>query len=105
MEALKIRRIRIDMLFVCKLIHNLVKCNLNEYTLLYSNVHNTRGNCFKLNKTHYNLIISQNHFVNRYVNNWNLLRDNILCAPSFIVFRKHLLLFDKFILRGHVLNV
>ena len=93
------------MLFVYKLLHNFVKYNLSEYILLYPNAHNTRDNCFKLTKTHSFLIIRKNHFVNRCVNNWNLLSDNIVCAPSFTVFRKRLLLFDKFILRGHALNV
>ena len=55
LETLELGRIRVDMLFVYKLLHNLVKCNLSEYILLHPNVCNTRGNCFKLNKTQANL--------------------------------------------------
>ena len=102
-ESLELRRIRSDMYFVHKLFHCLVKCNLSEFIMVSSNIHNTKGNCFKLRKTQAHLIIRLNHFVIRWVNNWNLLSYNIVCSYSF-VFKKRLISFDKFIVRGHALN-
>ena len=49
-------RIRMDMLFVNKLLHGSVKCNLLNYVNVSTGEHNTRGNLFKLNKSHAKLI-------------------------------------------------
>ena len=95
------------MCFVYNLLRSIVKCNLSELITVPSNIHNTRGNAFKLKKTFSHLIIRLNHFVIRCVNNWNLLNDNIACSYYFTMFKKRLLglSFDKFIVRGHALNV
>ena len=77
-ESLELRKIRSDMCFVYKLLHSPVKFNLSDFITVPSNIHNTRGNCFKLKKTHPHLIIRFNHFVIRCVNNWNLYRIIIL---------------------------
>ena len=53
------------------------------------------GICLNI-KASANLIIRLYHFV-IYVNNWNLL-NYYICASSFTVFKKNLLLFGKFIL-------
>ena len=58
--------------------HSLVRCNLAEYIIVSSNIHNTKDNYFKLKKSQANLIIPQNQYVNKCVNNWNLLKDNIV---------------------------
>ena len=49
-ESLELRRIRPDMYFVYKLLHSLVKFNLSELNTISSNIHNTRGDCFKFKK-------------------------------------------------------
>ena len=90
---------------VYKLLHSPVKFNLSEFITVSSNIHNSRGNCFKLKKAHAYLIIRLNHFVIRCVYNWNLLNNNIVCTYSFTMFKKCLLSFDKFIFSGHALNV
>ena len=84
LESFQLRRVRSDLGFVLKLIHSLVtfvKCYLYEYIL----------------------VLRLKHFVTRRVNNWNLLNDNIVSLSFFTVFKKSLLPFDKFILRGHTL--
>ena len=55
----KLRRIRSDTYFVYKLLHSLVICNLYEFIMVSSNIHNTSGNCFKLKK---NTCLSENTF-------------------------------------------
>ena len=67
-----------DILFVYKLLHSCVKCNLLDYVYVSTGVHNIRGNLFKLNKSHTKLIVRQNHFVIRCINNWNSLSNNIV---------------------------
>ena len=84
-ESLELRRIRLDMCFVYKLLHSLVNCNSSEFITVSLNIHNTRGNCFKLEKTHAHLIIRLNHSVTRCVNNWSLFNDNIVYSYSFTV--------------------
>ena len=37
------------MLFVFKLLHGCLKCNLSDYVSISTGVHNTRGNLTKLN--------------------------------------------------------
>ena len=94
------------MCFVYKLLHSLVRCNLSEFIVVSSSIYNNIGNCFKFKKKAYaHLIKRLNHFVIRCVNNWNLLNNNIVSSYSFTKFKTHLVSFDKFIVRGHALNV
>ena len=64
-ESLELRKLRSDKCFVYKLLHCLIKWNLSEFITVSTNIHNTRGNCFKLKKIHAHLIIRLNHFVIR----------------------------------------
>ena len=105
LEPLELRRIRIDMSFVYKLLHDCVKCNLLDYVNVSTGVHNTRGNLFKLNKSHVKLIMRQNHFVIRFINNWNSLSNNIVCASTCAVFKRLLMAYTNFNLRGRAFNV
>ena len=88
------------MLFVFKLLHGCVKCNLLDYFNVSTCVHNTKGNLFKQNKSHAKLIMRQNHFVIRFINNLNSLSNNIVCASTCSVFKRQLLTYTNFNLRG-----
>ena len=105
LEPLELRRIRTDMLFVYKLLNGIIKCNLIEYVKISDNMHNTRGNSKKLEKPYAKLLIRNNHFVVRCVNNWNSLTSDIVCAKSYNLFRKYVYMFNNFTLRGHAFNV
>ena len=105
LEPLELRRIRTDMLFVYKLLNGIIKCNLIEYVKISDNMHNTRGNSKKLEKPYAKLLIRNNHFVVRCVNNWNSLTNDIVCAKSYNLFRKYVYMFNNFTLRGHAFNV
>ena len=104
LEPLELRRIRIDMLFVYKLLHGCVKYNLLDYVNVSTGVHITRGNLFKLNKSHAKLIMRQNHFVIRCINNWNSLSNNIVCTSTCAVFKRQLMAYTNFNLKGYAFN-
>ena len=67
-------------------------------------VHNTRGNLFKQNESHAKLIMRQNHFVIRWINNWNSLNNNFVCALTYAVFKRQLMAYINFNLRGQAIN-
>ena len=96
LKPLELRRIRMDMLFIYKLLHYCVKYNLLDHVNVSTGVHNTRGNLFKLNKSHAKLIMRQNHFVIRFINNWYSLSNNIVCALICAVFKRQLMAHKKF---------
>ena len=104
LEPLELRRIRMDMLFVYKLLHGCVKCNLLDYVNVSTSVHNTRGNLFKLNKSHVKLIMRQNHFIIRCINKWNSLSNNIVYTSTYAVFERNLMAYTNFNLREHAFN-
>ena len=68
-------------------------------------VHNARGYLLKLNKSHAKLIMRKNHFVIRCTNNWNFLSNNIVCASTCTLFKRHLMAYTNFNLGGHAFNV
>ena len=104
LEPLELRRIRMDMLFVYKLLHGCVKCNLLDYVNVSTSVHNTRGNLFKLNKSHVKLIMRQNNFIIRCINKWNSLSNNIVYTSTYVVFERNLMAYTNFNLREHAFN-
>ena len=104
LEPLELRRIRIEMLFVYKLLHGCVKYNLLDYGNVSNCIHNTRGNLLKLNKSLAKLIMRQNHFVIKCINNWNYLSNNIVRASTCAVFERQLMAYTNVNLRGHAFN-
>ena len=67
LEPLELRRIRMDMLFVYKLLHGCVKCNLLDYVNISTRVHSIRRNLFKLNNLQAKLIMRHNQSIIRCV--------------------------------------
>ena len=93
-----------DILFVYKLLRGCVKFNLLDYINVFTGVNNTRGYLFKIYKSYAKLIIRQNHFVIRYINNWNSLSNNIVCASTCAMFKRQLMVYTDFDLREHAFN-
>lgn len=92
-DSLQCRRIKADILFCYKLLHNLVDVNSNEFLTLSQNTH-LRGNKFKLVKHKPASARDANFFVNRVVNIWNSLPDSIVTAESVSCFKHRLNNFD-----------
>ena len=87
------RRVKADLVFCYKLLHNLVDVNCNEFFTLSQNTH-LRGNRFKLVKSKFASVRDANFFVNCVVNIWNSLPDNIVTAESVSSFKHRLDSFD-----------
>ncbi len=87
LESLFIRRIKFDLIFVCKMLHNLVNLDANVY-FLFPPLASLRGNSFKLHHSFSRLDIRKYFFVNRVVHVWNKLPNNICGASSLNAFKK-----------------
>jgi hypothetical protein len=72
-DSLQCRRIKADLVFCYKILHNLVDVNSKELFTLSQNTH-LRGNKFKLVKPKSVSVRDANFFVNRVVNIWNSAR-------------------------------
>ena len=95
LEPFELRRIKMGMLLVYILLHGCVKCNLLDYVEISTDVRNTKENLFKLNKSHAKVIMQQTHFIIRCINNWNSLRNNIVCASTCAVFKRQLMAYTN----------
>ena len=71
-DAIEERRIKIDLIWMYKILHNLISINLGNNIKLSVNS-NTRGNMYKLYKCNFRLDIKQYFFCNRVINVWNSL--------------------------------
>ena len=80
------------------------KCNLFDYANVSTGEHNTKGNLFKLNKSHAKLILRQTHFFIRCKNR-NSVSNNTVCVSTCAVFETQLMAYTNFNLRGHAFNV
>ena len=89
LDSLQCRRIKADLIFCYKLLHNHVDVNPDEFFTLSQNTH-LRGNKFKLVKPKSASVRESNFFVNRVVNIWNSLPDYIVTAESVSSFKYRL---------------
>jgi hypothetical protein len=93
LDSLQCRRIKADLLFFYKLLHNIIDVNSNEFFTLSQNTH-LRGNEFKLVKPKPVSVRDADFFVNRVVNIWNSLPNSIVTAESVSCFKHRLNNFD-----------
>ena len=94
LPTLKYRRIRGDMIALFKIFCSNIIGNENVAPHLnLSSVVHTRGNKFKLVKSHVKYELFKNLFTNRVVDVWNSLPDDVVCAPTLGSFKTRL---DRF---------
>ena len=87
LESLELRRIHNDLIFVFKILNGLVDVNLvNDLNTSHIVNRCTRGNNCKLDKYRFNLDVRKFFFVNRVVNMWNMLSDDIICNRNVQIF-------------------
>ena len=53
---------------------------------------------------HAKLIMRQNYCVLRRINNWNSPSNDIVCASSYAMFKRKLVVFTNFMIRGNAFN-
>ena len=92
LESLELRRLKSDLVFVYKLIHNLVDIPFEDF-LKYSNSSSIRGNETRLLVQGSRLKIREDFFSNRVVKVWNSLDQNVVSSKTLYSFRSKL---DKY---------
>ena len=103
-DSLECRRIRADLIFVYKLLHNLIDINYTNFFELKTS--RTRGHRLSLVKPNFKKDVFKHSFAVRVVDWWNSLPENIANAPSLPIFRRLISTHDmtKFI-KGRGLDV
>ena len=100
LEALKLRRLHVNLITMNKILNGVICVNL-ESCISSSTMHSIRGYIFRLNKYRAKLEI-RNFFSMRSVKVWNSLPSDIVCCISVNSFVKRLKSFNIFhFLKGH----
>jgi hypothetical protein len=92
-DSLQCTRIKANLVFCYKILHNLVDVNSNKLFTLFQNT-NLRCNKFKFVKPKSVSVRDSNFSFNRVVNIWNSLPDSIVTAESVYSFNCRLNSFD-----------
>ena len=93
LDSLEIRRTKINLIFIYKMLHNLVDLNFNKFFTLnnYSNKHNLRRHQFQIYQPkHPNSIVRSQFFSYKIIAIWNQLPDELVSASSLILFKSKL---------------
>ena len=77
LESLDLRRIKCDVIMLFKILHGMIHVDLCNNSIAVSNAV-TRGNSYKLVKYRVRLDVREYFYVNRVVNVWNCLNDNVV---------------------------
>ena len=88
LESLELRRIKKDLVFVFKIIKNLVDLNFHDFFTFAPQV-GTRGNSLKLYPKFARKNAVYNSFCYRVINAWNYLPDS-MSSFSLVIFKKRL---------------
>ena len=85
LESLESRRIASDLIFMYKIVNNLVDLDMNNFFSLNSN--STRGHNLKINFQHARLNCRKYFFVNRTIPIWNQLPNEIVNCSNVNAFK------------------
>lgn len=83
--SLEEQRLRVDLIYTYRIIHNLIDLNFDEF-FQYSKAP-TRTNGYKLYKTYFRLDSSKGFFSNRVIDPWNDLPIDIVNSPTLNIFK------------------
>ena len=96
--TLETRRLRGDLIEVFKMVKGFTKVDFHKFFTFAD--YNFRCHKFKLTKNRFNKNIGKFTFVNRVINEWNLLTDEVVSADSVNCFKNRL---DKHLkIRGFI---
>ena len=85
LKSLEERRIMNDIIFLFKMLHNLVDLPFDNYFSFNTNA--TRGHSMKLNKNHSRIDCRKYFFCNRVIDIWNSLDERVVCMTSIHNFK------------------
>ena len=87
LKRLELRRIYADLVFLFKLLHWIVSCNLLDHINLATGVCTvTRGHRYKLTTTRTNKLVFSTYFTNRVAPMWNYLSDSCFIPDDLCSF-------------------
>jgi hypothetical protein len=89
METLELRRLKTDLMMMFKILNNLVDIDFSDFFSL-SEVTNTRGHRFKLNKPFFRVNARLFSFSCRRIDCWNSQPDNLINYESIALFKSRL---------------
>ena len=89
LESLKLRRFQTDLSVVYKILHAEIDSSIRN-SFVHNNVISTRGNCFKLYKNSFRLVVRKYFFTCRVIDVWNSLDNVIVCCKLFKDFNEKL---------------
>jgi len=103
-ESLEVRRIKFDLSMYFKILHELVDVPCDS--LFQVRDIRTRSNGLTLYKDTFSCNLERYIFKNRCINIWNLLPQNVVCAPNLQLFKSNLnsLDLDSIILKASVFS-
>ena len=81
LEFLELRRINCDVIILFKILHGIIHVDLWNNSIAVSNAV-TKGNSYKNVKHKVRLDVRKYFYVNRVVNVWNCLNDNVVCSRT-----------------------
>jgi hypothetical protein len=87
LTSLEQRRIRGDLIQVCKIVNNIDKLNYEKFFKLSNQPHFTRGHIMKMDKPRARLDVRKNFFSHRVINEWNKLPPRAACASTVLDFK------------------
>ena len=98
------RRIKIDLIWIYKILHNLICINLSNNIKLFV-ISNSRDKEYKLYKCNFRLDVKKYYFCNRVINVWNSLPNDVASCTSLSSFKCKLkdVKFQPF-LKGHAVK-
>ena len=94
-NSLEYRRVEFDLLFLYKLLNDLLDISANDFFYFYETHHNTRSHNKRIRpKLPLGKLNQNNFFTNRCATIWNLLPAEIVLAPNYNIFKGRLKRFN-----------
>lgn len=92
LESLEARRIKNDLILICKIINNLIDVNhLDHFSFTTLGGYNLRRHNQQITQTNKaNTLVRQNYFSFRAVRCWNSLPENLVNSPTLAIFKRKL---------------
>ena len=97
LRSLEYRRSEFDLMFLYKMLNNLLDLDTTEFFSMSAAIYNTRSHNKRIcSKLPLKTLGQSNYFSNRTAPIWNLLPSEIVTAPTYSIFHKRLKYFNLY---------